>query len=593
MLPTGAGKSMCYQIPGLYLDGMTLVISPLIALMKDQITGLKEKGIKAAGLYSGQSRREQDIILDNAVYGDQKFLFVSPERLKTRIFKERFIKMHVSLVAVDEAHCISEWGHDFRPEYRMISELRELKNGVPILALTATATKTVVADLVENLKFENHNQFISSPTRTNLSYNTLYTEAKKETLSSLVTSREGGKIIYVNTRKNTKELARHLTAKGINCKAYHGGMQRKERDACMVAWNNNSIRVIIATKAFGMGIDKADVRIVIHYQPPQSLEAYVQEAGRAGRDGEYAEAIIMYNKGDFNKLEKLIDESFPSLDYLKQTYQQLCQYLKVASGPCETEFYPFFLDEFAKKYSHGKLKLFNALKLLHRFECIYLSDAILHPSKLRLKESNTKHILSNPKLSTKMAEFVKLLLRNYEGLFLDYTVIDEKTVSTKFQEPISKVKAALSWLEKNGVGEYKPAFEGHTISFMEYRYKSDEIPIDLGSYNFNKKRMVDSIDSLKAYIKEENCRQRYISDYFGFQDGNCEICDNCEGFNSQSHQREIQNKVIEFLSNSQPTINQLYSNFKIGQRKSIQSILSEMESENEISIVNSKILLDL
>lgn len=560
--------------------------------MKDQINSLKQKGVKASGLYSGQSKRDQDIILDNAIYGEQKFLFVSPERLKTKLFIERFRRMNVTLIAVDEAHCISEWGHDFRPEYRMIAELREIKEKIPIIALTATATKTVIEDLTENLKFRNHKEFIYSPTRTNLSYNSLYTEAKKETLSALLQNTQGGKIIYVNTRKTTKELERHLLAKGIDCKAFHGGMLRKERDACIASWNDNTTRVIIATKAFGMGIDKADVRLVVHYQPPQSLEAYVQEAGRAGRDGQYAEAIILYNRGDFNKLEKLIDESFPSIPYLKQTYQQLCQFLKVASGPCETEFFPFYLAEFAKKHSHSKLKLFNALKLLHQFECIYLSDAILHPSKLRLSESGIKHILKNPQLSEKMGQFIKMLLRNYEGLFLDYTVIDEKIISLKFQESIPKIKTALQWLEKSGVADYNPSFEGHTISFMEYRYKSEEIPINKESYKRSKKRMVDSIESLKNYINEDRCRQKYISKYFGFDDEECTICDNCEEKNSNSAHYEIQKNLTEILSKEQLSLHQLFSNFKIGQRKAIKDILSEMESEKEISIVNNKIILD-
>lgn len=559
--------------------------------MKDQIEGLKQKNVRAAGLYSGQSKRDQDIILDNAIYGEQKFLFVSPERLKTNLFKERLRRMNVALIAVDEAHCISEWGHDFRPEYRMIAELRALKPAVPMIALTATATKTVIKDLVENLNFKDHKEFIHSPTRPNLSYNTLFTEAKKETLELLLKQTTGGKIIYVNTRKNTKEIERHLKSRGIKCQAFHGGMKRKERDACVAAWNNNSVRVIIATKAFGMGIDKSDVRLVLHYQPPQSLEAYVQEAGRAGRDRQAADAVILYNRGDFNNLQKLLDETFPSIDFLRQTYQQICQYLQVASGPSETEFYPFYLAEFAKKYGYRKLKLFNALKLLHQFECLYLSDAILHPSKLRLKEYQIKQILNNPKLSEKMAEFIRLLLRNYEGLFLDYTVIDEKMISIKFEAPIQKVKAALQWLVKRGVGDYNPSFEGHTISFMEYRYKSEELPIDLEKYEQRKKRMVDSIKSITDYIQYDHCRQQYISKYFGFDDESCGVCDNCIEKNSHSYLYELQNELPKLISEEKPTIIELYSRFKIGKRAAINSILSEMESENEISIVNNRIQL--
>ena len=581
VMPTGAGKSICYQVPGLLLGGVTLVISPLIALMKDQIAGLKKRGISAVGIYSGQTKRTQDILLDNAIYGDTKFLFVSPERLRTHLFRERFRKMQVNFVAVDEAHCISEWGHDFRPEYRMISDLKEIKPDLKFLALTATATASVVTDICTNLEIEKEQAFVASPVRSNLSYGVVNIDSKKEYLASLVKGQSGCLIIYVNTRKASKEVERYLKEHGHSCMSYHGGMNKKDRDKVSEAWIDGKTKIIIATKAFGMGIDKADVRKVIHFHVPQSLEAYVQEAGRAGRDGESAEAILLYNASDFQKFDKLINESFPTIEYIKDLYAKVSQHLNVASGPTDIEFYPFYLADFCNKYELKKNIVANALKSLHQAEVLFLSEAILHPSQLHLQEGPCKALLKNPKLSPRMQEFVKLLLRTYEGLFMDYAVIDEFHISKKFQVDKTKVIKALTWLHERNIAIYKPSYEGHTISFNEYRYKAVELPVDEKAYEVRKKRMTSSIAAMVDYIKKTNCRQQLIAEYFSFKESSCKVCDYCLENNSNKSTYQLKSKVENLLAEEPLTVHEIYGRFKVGERKAVQEILTDMESERE------------
>jgi len=584
ILPTGGGKSLCYQIPGLCFDGLTLVISPLIALMKDQIDGLTRKRIKAVGLYSGQSKKQQDIILDNAAYDKRiKFLFVSPERLKSKVFLSRVHKMKIALLAVDEAHCISEWGHDFRPEYRQIADIKEILPSVPIIALTATATPEVKEDILSNLQLNKPAVYLGSPVRQNLKYSTLYSESKKEMLHTLVKKIDGSQIIYTNTRKSVMEIQRYFNKANFPCNAFHGGMNKNEREACINAWSTNEIRLIVATKAFGMGIDKSDVRQVLHYNPPGSLEAYVQEAGRAGRDGKSASVTVLYNKGDVAKIKRQLDEIVPEIDYMQSIYKRICQDLNVATGPCDTEFYPFYINEFCAKYNLGKFKVANALKFLHQSEIIYLSEAIRHPSRLRMYEGQTKQLLSNPNLSSKMDQMIRLILRTYEGLFLGTTVIDEKQLSKNLVESKSSVQKALNWLDKKGIASYTPNYEGHTISFMEFRYRSDNIPINMRLYKNKKMRMHNALDSILSYLSTDNCRQILISNYFGFQENDCKVCDNCFRKFQSVDVKNVKHKIYKILSEGPVELEEVLATYDVGHRDSIVSVLKDMLSESEIS----------
>ncbi len=584
ILPTGGGKSICYQIPGLCMDGLTLVISPLIALMKDQIEGLRRKNIKAVGLYSGQTKSQQDIILDNAVYDKTiKFLFVSPERLKSKLFLGRLKKMKIALIAVDEAHCISEWGHDFRPEYRQIADIKPMIPSVPVIALTATATPLVKEDILTNLKLHNPDIFVTSPVRQNLEYNILYTESKKEMLNRLIRHKSGSQIVYSNTRKSAIEIQRYFQNGNIQCRAFHGGMKKKERDDCIDAWNKNEIKLIVATKAFGMGIDKSDVRQVIHYNPPHSLEAYVQEAGRGGRDGRKASATILYNNGDVTRLKRQLEETVPPLDYLKEIYKRICQDLNVATGRCDTEFFPFYINEFCAKHKQGKYKVANALKLLHQSEIIYLSDAIRHPSRLRVFEDPIKQLLSNPNLSIKMNHLIRLILRTYEGLFLASTIIDENQLSQKLNEPIQSIQKALLWLNEKNIAEYSPNFVGHTISFMEYRYRSSQLPINISLYNNKKQRMQNALDSILEYLSTEHCRQVVISRYFGFKETDCNSCDNCHRKTESLDENQIRYKIYQKLQDGPTELQDVLVGYEVGHREIIISVLQEMLKESEIS----------
>ena len=592
VMPTGAGKSICYQVPGIMSLGTTLVISPLIALMKDQISGLKRRNISAHGIFSGQSKREQDIILDNVAYGEVKFLFISPERIRTRLFQDRLQKMDINLIVVDEAHCISEWGHDFRPEYRKISTLRELLPSVPVLALTATATATVVEDILSNLEMVEGRKFISSPIRSNLSYSLLHTESKRLMLNTIVQIDRGSIIIYVNTRRTSKEIERHLSRIGLSCAAYHGGMSRTERETVIDQWESGSLKIITATKAFGMGIDKANVRKVIHFQPPTSLEAYVQEAGRAGRDGNPAEAIILYNKSDLLKYEKLVNETFPSIEFIQDTYRKMSQFLEVASGVTEYEFYPFYTAEFCKEYGLGKLKVANALKILHQSKIIHLSDAILNPSKLTLDESATKALIANRYISPKMVEFVKLLLRTYESLFLDYVIIDERHVSKKFGVTKNETISALNWLQKKQVAKYKQAHQGHTVSYLQYRFDARDLPIDKKLYKASKQRMTDAIDSMKAYLNTENCRQKLIADHFDFKEEDCHSCDNCLKKYDKTDMLEVEFEITYLLRKKSRTVHEIYSHFNTGSRDKVREMLIEMEEEHLIRIEHDRLVLN-
>ncbi len=586
ILATGSGKSLCYQIPGLYFDNLTLVITPLISLMRDQLKSLRDKNIPAQALYSGQSYREQDIILDNAVYGKTKFLFVSPERIQTILFKERLKKMDVGLIAVDEAHCISEWGHDFRPAYRKIQALKEQLQGVPIIALTATATNQVKTDIIQNLELKDVAKFIQSPVRTNISYLNYYSENKKETLVRIIKKYDNSQIVYVSTRKSTNELTKYLNASSIKSVAYHGGMEKKIKDKNADLWFNNQARVIVATKAFGMGIDKRDVRTVIHFQLPDSLEAYTQEAGRAGRDGKLSRALILYNNDDLNRHNEQVDNYFPDRKFISQVYGHLARYLKAAAGPIDDTSFPLNVDEFSKYSNLSKFKIYNSLFLLHKCELITLSDSFYNRSKLSLKESLVKIFISDPGRSEKMKAFVQLLLRSYEGLFISDINIDEQSLAKRFEAKEDQIREALRWFYKHDIANYQEQFEGHRVGFCGYRFKENDIQLDQNVYNNQKQRYTTGIKSVSGYILSTECRQVIISNYFGFEDENqCGLCDNCVTRSQDNNfEKELMHKLFSILSSKAFTLEELISQFEIDQHERLIDLIKNAESERLLKI---------
>ena len=454
LLPTGGGKSICFQVPALMMEGICVVISPLIALMNDQVTALKAKNIRALAITSGMSFSELDIALDNCIYGNYKFLYLSPERLESDMVQQRLKKMNINLLAVDEAHCISEWGYNFRPSYLKIAEIREITTA-PIIALTATATPLVVKDIQEKLKFDNENVISTSFYRDELSYVVLKQDDKDSKLIQILNRVKGTSIIYCRTRKETKRIHLLLSEYGITSHYYHAGLDVLERASKQKQWQLNHVRVMVATNAFGMGIDKNDVRLVIHNHLPFSLEAYFQEAGRAGRDRKLAYSILLYNDLDIHNLKKQINDHYPEIEIVRNVYQQIANFLGIAIGDGKHQEFPFHINEFCERYNLNQLQTYNALKLLEKEDYIKLSEAIHQPSRLFIKVTHTE--LYQFQIANKQYDILlKILLRSYGSLFDNFTKIQENIIAKRAQLSTQEVKDFLTKLKQMDILDYIP-----------------------------------------------------------------------------------------------------------------------------------------
>ena len=542
VLATGSGKSLCYQVPAIHKRGICLVISPLIALIKDQMHSLQKRGLPVIGLYSGQNKKEQDILIDNAAYSDAKFLFVSPERLKSAIFIKRLPKIPINMVVVDEAHCISEWGHDFRPAYRLIAQLREHVPPVPFLALTATATPKVVEDIRSNLKFKNDNHFITSPVRSEISYKCYFTENKKAEILHQLAGGQDPAIIYASKRKYTRELEEFLIQRGIDAKAFHAGISTSERIHIIEQWNKNNIRVIVATNAFGMGMDKANVRKVIHYNIPNSLEAYVQEAGRAGRDQNESEAILLWNNSDLQELKKNVIRYFPDIQTIRGFYKNLSRFLNVASGKTQVEEIDFDVSSFAKTYGYSRSIINSMLQLLSDSEYLSLGESFSKPTKLMLDEAKVKVYFKDRYKNAEVERLLMMLLRSHDGITWDSRVIDIPMLARKTSWKTDKVLRMLQYIHKSELGTLYLNATQFKINFNGFRFQSSEIKLPDAVYKDKKKRHVDKLKSMVAYAKSENCRQSMISHYFGFSNQpSCHNCDNCDRAFSKKEMLNIVN----------------------------------------------------
>lgn len=529
LLPTGGGKSICFQVPALVQDGMCLVVSPLIALMKDQVENLKKREIAAEAIYSGMHYRDIDRILDNAAYGGMKFLYVSPERLTTELMQERLKKMPVKLLAIDEAHCVSQWGYDFRPPYLQIAETRELLPHVPVLALTATATPLVVKDIQEKLGFKNGRVLQKSFTRENLAYVVLQEEGKEKKLVDILQKTRGSAVVYVRSRRRTKEIATWLRKHRISADYYHAGLLQDTRTAKQEAWMNNQIRVIVSTNAFGMGIDKADVRTVVHLDLPDSLEAYFQEAGRAGRDGKKAFAVMLYNQSDRHRLERNFEIAFPSMAELRQVYRALGSYFQLAVGGGQGDSFNFDLVDFAKNFQLDVVKTFSCLQMLEQAGWILLTDAVFVPSSLRIKVSKDElydYQLRNPK----MEKILKTILRTYQGAMQYDIHLREKQLARFLAMPQHQLSQALGHLQKAGIINYSPQREDPQLIFLQERVDADNLAIDQALYNFRKQRHRERIQKAIQYAETPVCRSQQLLTYFGEAEAtSCGICDVCLG----------------------------------------------------------------
>lgn len=529
LMPTGGGKSITFQVYSLSVKGICIVITPLIALMKDQVQNLYNKDIKALKIHSGMSSREIKVTLDNAVWGDYKFLYVSPERLNSEVFRERLGKMNVNLVTVDEAHCISQWGYDFRPSYLNIIQVREYLPDVKFLALTATATPKVTEDIQEKLGFESPNVLKMSFHRENLSYLVRLRENKMGYLLETLRKVKGSGVVYVRSRKGTREITSELRKNGISADFYHAGLSNPVRSEKQDEWLSGKTRVIVSTNAFGMGIDKPDVRFVVHYDPPDSLEAYFQEAGRAGRDGKKSAAVLLFNNADKTKLKKHVTTAFPEPDFIKKVYQALCNYLQIAVGFGKGQVYEFSLQGFAQAFRFQQAQVYNSLKILQREGYLEFTEEIDSPSRIFFTVSRDdlyKFQVENASLDG----FVKLILRSYTGLFNGYVSVDEDLLARRAGITQEKVYSFLKHLRKSKIIDYVPRNRTPFIYFSKERIAPERLKITKENYDVRKKDFLNRVEAVIHYASSKTtCRSRLLLEYFGETDSNdCGICDVCQ-----------------------------------------------------------------
>ncbi len=529
LLPTGGGKSLCYQVPALAIEGICLVISPLVALMKDQVGQLHQRHILAEAVYSGMSYREIDRILDNCCYGNTKLLYISPERINSALFLERVANMRVSFLVVDEAHCISEWGFDFRPSYLTISALRERLPHVPCMALTATATPKVCEEIQAKLRFRQANIFFSTFARDNLALFCTKAEIKEQEIARAIQSQSGQGIVYVRSRKGCHDIALVLKKKGISAVYYHAGLDYQAREEAALLWKKGDARVMVATNAFGMGIDKADVRFVYHVDLPESLEAYYQEAGRAGRDGHPAVCILFYQESDFVSAAKKIEQAFPSIDYMKSVYQHLANYYRLAIGSAELESFDFDFEAFRSAYKLEVVATYSALKRLEEEGLIQFNEAYYAPSKVVFEvpyEKLYEFQVAHPHLDL----YVKAMLRLYGGdLFQHFIPISETKLAKYVQVARSELIYHLGLLKKLGILQYEPQNSKPKITFLTARQDPARLQINKRRLSELKQRKQEKVDELIHYINTHMCRMRFTQEYFGENTGRaCGKCDNCK-----------------------------------------------------------------
>ena len=528
LMPTGGGKSLTYQIPGLAREGIVVVVTPLIALMKDQVDRLRARKIRAAAIHSGMSPRQIDIALDNCVYGDVKFLYVAPERLATEAFRLRVQRMQVTLLAVDEAHCISQWGYDFRPSYLRIAELRRLLPGVPVLALTASATEPVAADIMERIGFDEPRVLRSSFARPNLSYAVRHTDDKDGQLLRLIRNVPGSGIVYVRTREGAEQIAEMLRNEGVAAGFYHGGLEHAERTLRQEEWSRGSLRVMVATNAFGMGIDKADVRFVVHYALCDSLESYYQEAGRAGRDGLRAYALLLVSPDDPGRIIRRFEAEFPPLERIKSIYEKVCSFLQVGIGDGAEASFLFDLRAFCAREHLYAGTVLSALKLLQQNGYLTLTDEMANPARIMFCVSRDD-LYKIRVARDDLDHFIRTLLRLYEGVFNDFRPIDEGEIARWSGYTPEHVRELLKRLWRMRVLRYIPANRSPILFFNEERLPVGDLYIAPETYLRRKELVRERFEQMRAYAADtETCRSAFLERYFGEKEPrDCGVCDCC------------------------------------------------------------------
>ena len=546
LMPTGGGKSITFQVPALAQEGVCIVITPLIALMKDQVQHLREHGILADAIYADKSRSEILQTLDNAIFGGVKILYVSPERLASEMFQTKLRHIHVSFITVDEAHCISQWGYDFRPSYLQIASIREMKSGIPILALTATATPEVVDDIQERLHFKEKNVFKMSFERKNLAYVVREAEDKQGEMIHILQSVGGSAIVYARSRKRTKEMAQLLSQQGITATFYHAGLDPDVKDQRQKAWQKDEVRVMCATNAFGMGIDKPDVRVVIHIDCPDSLEAYFQEAGRAGRDGQKSYAVLLYNKHDELKLCKRVDDTFPPKELIQDIYEHLAYFYQIGVGSGQGKTFEFDIEKFCVTYKYFPTKVDAALRILERSGYLHYEDNPDGKARVMfLLGRNDLYQLDQ--LAPSQDAVVTALLRSYGSLFVDLTYIDETLIARQAELTIQQVYFALKSLAARHIIQFIPRRKIPFISYTRDRVDGDKVVIPKEVWESRREQYEKRIKSMIRYAKnDEVCRSRQLLAYFGEEnDRDCKQCDVCLADQAEEREKELRRKVAE------------------------------------------------
>lgn len=528
LMPTGGGKSVTFQVPALAREGLCVVITPLIALMKDQVRNLRQRGIKAVAVYTGMTTEEIVVALENCIFGGVKFLYVSPERISTELFQKKLRRMNVSMITVDEAHCISQWGYDFRPAYLNIAEIRKLLPGVPVLALTATATPEVTDDIQDKLLFAEKNVFRMSFARANLAYVVRRSEDKQAEMLHILSRVQGPAIVYVRNRKRCREICDFLQEKGITAEFYHAGLNNDEKDLRQERWHTGISRVMVATNAFGMGIDKPDVRVVVHVDVPDSPEAYFQEAGRAGRDGQKAYAVLVYSPKDKRTLLKRVADNYPDKDYIRDVYEHMNYYLGIAEGCALGRTFDFDLEEFCRRFGYFPTQAESALRLLSRAGYIEYDEERDNSSRLMFVISR-EELYRISELSPALESLMRLVLRTYTGLFSEYVFISESVLATRSGMTADMVYASLVELDRRGIIHYIPRKNVPGVTYLVERLDTKYIVIPHEVYEQRKEKYVERINSMIEYCTSDvRCRSRMLLHYFGEEaDHNCGMCDVC------------------------------------------------------------------
>ena len=594
LMPTGGGKSLTYQVPTLAREGLCIVITPLIALMKDQVDRLRRMGVNAVAIHSGLSYTQIDIALDNCVYGDVKFLYVAPERLATEAFRLRVQRMNVSLLAVDEAHCISQWGYDFRPSYLRIAEIRKMLPDTPILALTASATKMVAEDIMARLGFAEQNIIRSSFARPNLSYAVRHTDDKTEQLLRVIHNVEGAGIVYMRSREGCEQLATELQKQGISASYYHAGLPHAERSLRQEEWTEGKVRIMVATNAFGMGIDKADVRFVVHYTMCDSLESYYQEAGRAGRDGKRSYALLLVSSDDDSKIVKRFDAEFPPLEEIKSIYEKICDFIQVAVGDGYQASFLFNIHDFCRREHLYIGKVRAALKLLEQNGYMTLTEEMENPARILFCVSRDE--LYRIRVGrNELDHIIRTILRLYDGIFTEFRAINEQVIASTSGYTIEKVKELLKRMWQMRIIRYIPSNNSPILFMNEERLPTKDLYISPDTYLHRKNLMAERFENMRLYASSESeCRSVILQRYFG--DNKAEACGTCDVcLAARRRQRidaeQIATSVIELLKNESMDVRELCRHIKVDPER-VAAVVDKLKEDGKISAsISGKLII--